>query len=173
MAARPPSADPAPAGKPHAHISHSAAGRVRIRVPGRRYDAPYFARVEQRFRECPGVERVAVNPMTGSILIEHTTDTAAITDFAEQGEFLSLQADLKVVPLGATLRAGVSDLDSRVRRAAGGAMDLWSAMAVFYIALACIQALRGQYMGPASTLLWTGLSAMRLAWDNSGANEGS
>lgn len=158
-------------GRPEAHVSHAAPGRLRIRVPGRRGDGVYFARAEERFGACPEVHRVAVNPLTGSILIEHTTDMAAIGRFAENNDLLVLQAAPAVVPLGVTLRAGVVDLDTRVRRAAGGTLDLWSAVSVVYLALACIQLFRGYSMGPATALLWTGLSAMRMASENSATDD--
>lgn len=159
------------AGNPQAHISHAGSGRLRIRVPGRRNDVAYFARAEARFGECPGVRRVAVNPLTGSILIEHATDMAAIADFAESGELLSLQPDSEWIPLAVSLRAGVDDLDRWVRRTAGGAMDLWSAMSLVYLTLACIQVVRGHSMGPATALLWTSLSAMRVASERAVADD--
>lgn len=168
------SAETSPAdNKPRAYIGHSAPGRMRIKIPGRRGDSSYFARVEERFAQCPGVQRVAVNALTGSILIEHATDQAAVGQFAESNDLLTLQADPKVVPLAATLRAGVAHLDTRVRRAAGGALDLWSAMSIVYLALACIQLFRGHSVGPATALLWTALSAIRLASENAASDEGS
>ena len=148
---------------PEAHISHSAAGRLRIMVPGRRGDTGYFAQAEKRFAECPGVRRVAVNPLTGSILIEHATDTAAIVDFAETGDVLSLKPEREAVSLAASLQETAAEVDRRLRRAAGDALDLWSATSLIFFALACIQVLRGQYMGPATALLWTAIAAMRMA----------
>jgi hypothetical protein len=149
---------------PEAHISHAAAGRVRIKVPARRGDADYFARAAARFGECPGVQRIATNPLTASILIEHTTDTAAILDFAKAGDVVSLQRERgETVSLAATLREAAADADARLRRAAGDALDLWSATSLIFFTLACIQVLRGQYMGPATALLWTAIAAMRLS----------
>jgi Heavy metal associated domain 2 len=148
---------------PEAHISHSAAGRLRIKVPGRRGNTGYFAQAEKRFAECPGVRRVAVNPLTGSILIEHATDTAAILDFAETGDVLSLRPEREAVSLAANLQETAADMDRRLRQAAGDALDLWSATSLIFLALACIQLLRGHYMGPATTLLWTAIAAMRMA----------
>lgn len=148
---------------PEAHISHAAAGRVRIKVPGRRGDSDYFAQAERRFGQCPGVRRVAVNPLTGSILIEHETETAAILDFAETGDMVSLKPQEDVVPLAVMVRESAAEMDRRVREAAGNALDLWSATSLVFLALACVQLARGHYIGPASTLLWTAVAAMRMA----------
>jgi hypothetical protein len=148
---------------PEAHISHAATGRVRIKVPARRGDADYFARVAERFGECPGVQRIVTNPLTASILIEHATDTATILDFAESGDVVSLQREPEAVSLAATVREAAANADVRLRRAAGDALDLWSAASLIFFTLACIQMLRGQYMGPATALLWTAIAAMRLS----------
>ncbi len=149
--------------RPEAHVSHAAAGRVRIKVPGRRGDSGYFAEAERWFGQCPGVRRVVVNPLTGSILIEHESDTAAILDFAETGDVVSLKPQGEAVPLAATLRESAVDLDRRLRRAAGDTLDLWSAASLIFFVLACIQLMRGHYMGPATTLFWTAVAAMRMS----------
>jgi hypothetical protein len=149
--------------KPEAHVSHAAAGRLRIKVPERRGDTGYFARAGECFGECPGVRRVAINPLTGSILIEHATDMAAIADFAESHDVLSLRPERSGVPLAAALRETADELDRRLRRAAGDTLDLWSATSLVFFALACVQMLRGQYLGPATALLWTAIAAMRMA----------
>lgn len=148
---------------PEAHISHAAAGRVRIKVPGRRGDGGYFAEAGKCFAECPGVRRVTVNPLTGSILIEHGTDTAAIADFAESGDVVSLKREREAVSLATNLQETAAEMDRRLRRAAGDALDLWSATSLLFFTLACIQVLRGQYMGPATALLWTAIAAMRMS----------
>lgn len=148
---------------PEAHVSHASAGRVRIKVPGRRGDSDYFAEVARRLGQCPGVRQIAVNPLTGSILIEHESETAAILDFAETGDVVSLKPQEDVVPLAVTVREGAAEMDRRLREAAGNALDLWSATSLVFLALACVQLARGHYVGPASTLLWTAVAAMRMA----------
>ena len=55
----------------HAHIVHRTATRLRIRVPARKLDHPYFRDLKASLVGCPGIRSVEANPLTGSVLIEH------------------------------------------------------------------------------------------------------
>ncbi|TVR82486.1 MAG: hypothetical protein EA405_06845 [Rhodospirillales bacterium] len=149
---------------PQAHVSHQMPGRLRLKVPARRRDCDYFADVLEGLSQWPAARRVAVNPVTASVLVEHRGDLAALSRFAErQGLFAVPAGPEPTVPVAGRIRRELTDVDERLRLIAGGALDLWSATSLVFIVLAVVQLARGNYMGPATTLIWAGVSAMRQA----------
>lgn len=77
-----------PAALPQALVEHELPGRLRLRVPSRRGDRPFFEAVSERIAGLAGVRRVRANPLTGSLLVEHATSAAAIAALArEHGSF--------------------------------------------------------------------------------------
>ncbi len=52
-----------------ARIVHRSAGRLRLRVPQRRHDLPFFLRLYEALRDQPEIDEVNINPATGSVLV--------------------------------------------------------------------------------------------------------
>ena len=78
---------PDAASLPLAEVEHRIPGRMRLRVRARRGDAGFFGRTASLGR-VPGVRTVQANAQTGSILVEHAGDEAAVLAAArEQGLF--------------------------------------------------------------------------------------
>ena len=67
---------------PEARVVHSTIGRLRVRIPDKKRDSSYFSLIKERLADCPGIESVEVNPLTGGALVIHDTDPAAIADYA-------------------------------------------------------------------------------------------
>ena len=74
---------------PHAEITHNSPGRLRLRIRARRGRADYFAGIEEKLVQCPGVERVLTNPVTGSVLLEPAVDLAALVAFTQAQQLFS------------------------------------------------------------------------------------
>ncbi len=149
---------------PPAYVSHALPGRTRIKVPDRRGAAGYFEDVRQALASCPGVEEVTVNAVTGSILVRHAASVAAVADHAAGAGLFALNGlEPGEPPLAQKLRTQMAALDSRLKSAVGGELDLWTTVSILYLAFAVVQLLRGNVLGPVTTLAWTALAAMRLA----------
>lgn len=149
---------------PPAHVSHRLPGRTRLRIPAHRHDAGFFRHIAERLTTCPGVRGVRANPKTASLLIDHDGDLEALADFAVGCRLFALDGmEIGEPPLAKRLRDDAGHLDRAVRRVAGGEVDLWTAVAVTFFALAAWQTRRGNVMGPATSLLWAGLGALRRA----------
>jgi hypothetical protein len=56
---------------PKAHVVHRTSERLRIKIPPRRHQPRYFARVQRCLRGKLGILSVDVNPTTASVLIRH------------------------------------------------------------------------------------------------------
>lgn len=136
---------------PRAYVARECAGQVRFKVPEKKRDTTFFARAGKLLAECPGVESVELNLLTGSFLVLHATDTAALADYAREQELFRLVGR----PFGMSpAEAGAEPIDLRVP------------LTVLFAFLGLIQLARGQVLGPASTLLWT---AMQLSGQRGGS----
>ena len=52
-----------------AHIAHRSSGRVRLRLPRRRHDLPFFLGLYEDLKGQPEIDEVTINPATGSVLV--------------------------------------------------------------------------------------------------------
>ncbi|MBU1190078.1 MAG: hypothetical protein KKE76_00040 [Gammaproteobacteria bacterium] len=147
---------------PAAEVRHALSKRTRLAVVERRGQADYFAAVTQTLQDCGGVTSVAANPVTGSLLIEHAQPWADIATYAEaQGLFRIQAARAEAHTPAAQAALGLAAMDSAVKRVTEGDLNARSVILLSLIALAAVQAARGQILGPASTLLWAALSLVR------------
>jgi hypothetical protein len=147
---------------PDAEIRHALAQRTRIGIAERRGQVEYFATLAETLEGFEGVLRVTSNAVTGSVLIEHGRPLAHIAGFAEaQGLFRLSPPRPDAHTPAAQAAAGLATLDSTLKRFTEGDLNARSAILLTLIALALVQAARGQVLGPASTLLWAALSLVR------------
>lgn len=178
---------------PQAHIEHELPGRLRLRIPSRRGDRPFFEAAARRVAELAGVRSLRANPLTGGMLIEHATTTGAIASFAREHELFDLPAP--VVPpapreaapparpavfsnplsLASAGLAGAGVYQLARGRVLGSASEnLWNAYGAYttlkqpWIAAALVgfgayQAATGPALGSAVSLFLYALNARRLA----------
>jgi hypothetical protein len=137
---------------PVAVVAHSAQGRTRFKIPARRRDAQYFATVEQQLPKAPDVERVQVNPITGSVLVHHHGPGEALYTYAENNQLfrVSTLADRA----SNLLRQRGRLLDQQLRELTGEYLDVRSLTFIMLVSIGLVQALRGQFAGPALTIFW-------------------
>jgi hypothetical protein len=55
--------------RPEAYVAHHIPGRLRIRIPGAKYNSELLEEIKQTTRGLPNVLDVECNPLTGSLLI--------------------------------------------------------------------------------------------------------
>jgi hypothetical protein len=159
---------------PHAEITHNSRGRLRLRIRAQRGHADYFAGIEQKLAQCPGVERVVTNPVTGSVLLEPAIDLAALLAFAQAQQLFQLaQASAFMPPLTQQVAERFGVLNCELRRLSGGGVDLGSLGFIGLVTLAAVQLQRGHVLGPASTLLWSAIGLLRLPPAGDGKSSGS
>lgn len=132
----------------HAYVVHHVRGRMRLRLPRAKGDAAALNEIREFVCSIPGVSKVEVNPVTGSVLVQydHTTQPEFQDELQRRGEseeLLSLvmpevaaaETVAKVVEDDATLLAQHSRaaraivqlfdrFDLRIRRATNNAVGL-------------------------------------------------
>ena len=149
---------------PQAFLCHAVPGRTRIKVPDRRGDLAYFAGLERDLAPAPGVAHVSVRPMTGSVVILHDGEVAALAAHAlDKGLFTLGDGEPQLEPVVERLRGAAVAADRRVRAWSGGGLDMATLMSLVLIVAALVQLRNGRLFGPASHLLWTAFGVLRMA----------
>jgi hypothetical protein len=110
-----------------------------------------------------GVTTVRVNPDIGSILITHDlgANWEPILRFVRKKGLLEISSPRYALSLGEATSAGLRVFDRRLRYTTGGVLDARSALFVTFLALTVQQILRGEILGPATTLLFQALSVLK------------
>ena len=131
-------------------VVHRLPGRTRLRVRGRRGDPAFMERARAALAALPGVDEVRGRADTGSLLLRHRRDfslEAVLRDDPGAVPF-----DLAEGAPGAGPEVRV--LDRLVARLPGERPEPRMVLITVVLALALVQAWRGQLLGSASSLLW-------------------
>lgn len=139
---------------PVAHIAHQMPGRVRFRVPSKRGDAAFLARVSEVLRAQPGIASVTAGARTGSVLVNHEMGTGEVASLAEtNGLFRVADAqDRQPNPVELALRAA-----RRNPRAAA-----LSVTAIGFAATGTYQFARAHVTGTTVDSFWKAYGAYRI-----------
>jgi hypothetical protein len=132
-----------------ARIVHRTAGRLRLRIPERRKDTPFFVSLYEELRQIPEVSEVVINPMTGSLLLLYPEDSSHSVLLAlEQIGLLAKKGkdQEKQVVFGPILRVFSGTTK--------GATPVRTVLLVIVIGLAVHQVRRGKLLAPVLTVLW-------------------
>jgi hypothetical protein len=131
-----------------AHVSHHLPSRLRLKVPRAKGDPPWCQHLRQVLLGLPGLTRVEINPVTGSVLLHY--DAAQHEEFLRQLTAYATHADLfalrppalsEAETLARTIEAeagvlatqsetarrivtGVEQLNIAIKRATGNTLDL-------------------------------------------------
>jgi hypothetical protein len=135
---------------PLANIVHSLPGRTRLRIPKRRGDRALFASIVERLSVEPGVARIEVEPLTGSILAYHGASLTALGAAAEDAGLFRLATESGAAAPQRKNLSRHSEARSRPRLQAEPRLVLASGL----LAIALWQVMRGHFLPPALTLAW-------------------
>jgi hypothetical protein len=146
---------------PEANIAHVSTGRIRVRIPSMRGNGDYFSRVEEFLSPLPGVEKVAVNPLTGSVLVLHSIEVQSADDLKSvaayseiSGLFKLVVSDLSSAPRAQGIAGFFARLDEKLKVASGGAVDIPSLAVLGLLGMTIVQVSQGAVAVPAVTALW-------------------
>lgn len=134
-----------------ARVVHSLPGRARLRVESLKGEGEALARLQAALLETPGVHEVTVNPLTGSVLLEHT---GALDDVLREAELNgALQLSGEPEPYLAQLHRALFESDSKLRQASGGKVDLETLTFFGFLAGGLYQVTHGHALPAGVTLL--------------------
>jgi Heavy metal associated domain 2 len=155
---------------PQARVCHYASGRLRVKIPEKRRDEAFFDKLRERLSGWDSVERVEVNPLTASVLVEFSSLLELLAENAIKNDLFEVDFDAlsgigeEPKPLTDHAAAAFAKADESIRRWSAGAADLRSAVFVFLLGAGLMQALRGNVAAPAATLFWYAGDMLRL-WE--------
>lgn len=141
---------------PKANIVHHAKGRVRLRVPQKRYDEAFFQEISRRLVTCDTVKHVQVNPRSASVLILYDGDVPTLLQQAFQvgvTELLDIQFPSPPVPLTQQLANRLKTVDAAIARRTHGGIDGGAVVVSLLIVAAGVELARGRVFG-AIPMLW-------------------
>jgi hypothetical protein len=150
---------------PLAHVVHRTRGRLRLRIPEHRYDAPYFTALTRRLAGLPGVRAVTANPETAGVLLrlEPDPEMDPVAIIRATGQLQIVDAPPPLSPTLTGVRRTADRLDQALEGLTGGLGDLRTLAFALLIILAVRQTARGQLMAPAASLLWYAFELVRFA----------
>jgi len=154
---------------PRGRIAHLSAGRLRLRIPDRRRDEPYFRTVAERLSGWDTIDDVEVNPLTASILVHFADRDALFAEMERRNDLFTIAAEPTEngdagnrILLTDRITRLWKDGDKALRRVSGGSTDLRSAAFAVLLAAAAYQLMRGQIFPPAGSLLWDAGEMLKL-----------
>jgi hypothetical protein len=119
---------------------------MRLRIPERRKDIPYFLNLYEDVRQIPGVTEVVINPLTGSLLLCFSGEPS-------RPVFSSLQ-QLGLLPPDDQARPPHPVVERFFANSGGGATQIRTVLLVMMVGLAVHQIRRGKILAPALSVLW-------------------
>ena len=149
-----------------AYLVHATRGRLRVRVPERRRDIAWFRDAAARLSDCPGVEAIAANALTGSLLITGAVEQQDVIEFARARTLFEIvKAAPPDSPGGPSERwlSAMGRANRRFTAATGGHGDIGTALAAIFLVISVIQFARGQVAIPAVAALWYALDSLTLS----------
>ncbi|MCX8116443.1 MAG: hypothetical protein N3G78_00745 [Desulfobacterota bacterium] len=161
-------------GLPIAFVRHRSPGRLRLHIPSRKRDAPFFQeRITPPFSQLSGVERIETNPLTGSILLLHHLDIDSLAQFARDKGLFALQLKKEAASFHQAAIRAFSTLEGRTSELTGGAVNLGALASIALIAAGTYQILKGNVSAiPWYTAFWYGLNLFLKSKPEGGASEG-
>lgn len=149
----------------NAVVVHRIPGRVRLRIQDRRGDAAYFSNLSENLARFENVRNIRANPVTGSVAFEFAGDFDDVLRQTEEDDLLAIAAAAMTdeKPFGT---AGMNAFPTAVRPInliSGRDINRMFMLGSMLLAVALIQAFRGQWFPPAISLFWYAGEAFRLA----------
>ncbi len=65
-----------------AYVSHKTRSRIRLKIPSRKKDHTFFASLAEKLSSVEGVSAVEIYPLTGSLLLIHSSDPDRVIETA-------------------------------------------------------------------------------------------
>jgi hypothetical protein len=147
-----------------AYVAHAVPGRTRIKIPAKRGDSLFFAKLESGLLRCPDVASVQTNYRAASILITFSAEgsLASVDHYARQHRLFNLENEpLPLKTVGELISDQVGQVNRLVGTGSRGHLDIQSIFFLLFLGLGLKQLWRGHIMQPAIPLLWRAMEILR------------
>jgi hypothetical protein len=138
---------------PDAYVGHTIPGRLRIKIPSKKSNLSYLTSLKESFSGLQGIERLDVNPATGSVIFIHNLDIGEITDYAHSNGIFSLKKSHHYRPnMHQKVSRSLGYFDRWIQSLTGGEMDMWGMSFVVLVFAGVYEISRGNF----TTIPWYG-----------------
>ena len=152
-------------------LAHALPGRRRYYAAALQGDEALAARLKERLLAADGIDRVEVNPRTGSLLLfYHGTEAARDRLMEEAARFFMplsspssrpARAEDGLALIGQRLKSAMGALNARVKAATRGLLDLPSIFSVVFLLQGVQKMLLLKQLPSGPQLLWWAFSLLR------------
>jgi flagellar basal body P-ring protein FlgI len=149
---------------PTAYISHSTNERLRIKIPEKKCNVPFFNNIQSVFRKCSDIDNLVVNNYTGSILVTaKNIDINRIKLFAKTNQLFDIREkenrhsfSLQLPkPFTNVFTVPIGQVNKMIKQTSNDSLDLAGVFFLSLMSLGIVQALRGNTALPGwHTALW-------------------
>ncbi len=156
---------------PSAYVKHQLPGRVRLKIPQKKGDAGYFARIAKLFAKFPGIIQLQFNTTSGTVLILHDE---AESQFGNISEFAQANGLFRITepppeetfsiphqPIATLTSTSLNRFDKSLIELSQGLIDSRSFFVLTLTGLAAHQITKGNIMTPAISLFWYAIELLR------------
>lgn len=131
-------------------MAHRAPGRLRIKVPSKRGDGPYFAQLEEHFSGQAGVDKIVINPATGSALFLGDTGVRPIAHHGMKCNLFTLKkASRPKTTLFESVAGAFKSGNNQLKKYTDGHIDIPSLVFLSLLGSGMYQVFRGNVSMPA------------------------
>jgi hypothetical protein len=135
-----------------------------MRISAERNNERFFAQAEESLKKCESIVKVETNPLTGSILILHSSGIDEIKEFAEREGLFIIQAANDPAPppppLFEQISTGLKSFDTRVGEMSNGQLNGREMALSGLLIAAAYQLVRGNLFPAGGTLVWYALNLL-------------
>jgi hypothetical protein len=142
-------------------LSHTSKGRLRLKVPSMKRNPAFFDQLQRKLKEIPGLTKVQVNPLSGSILILHTELPDEISAWMKSRNTLPSKGNPLLHPNNIHKKISVTfeEVNGRIRGFTKGELDVPTLSFVALLTVGIYQISRGNFTAPAwYTAFWYALN---------------
>lgn len=144
---------------PVARYSYRSAGRTRVKIPSKKGDTAYFMALREELSKCSCIEKIEVNPLTGSALFIHKGDFKVVLENAEATNIFKIRDVDVATDLYQTVSVTFKDINSRIKGATEGNLDIGALAFLSLLGVGIYQISRGNFAVPAwYTAFWYALN---------------
>ncbi len=141
---------------PVAYIEHELPGRVRLRVPSRRGEVPFFEKIVRELSKHPAIRELIATPLTGSITLHHFEPLQPIiAAAADQKLFKTTRLEPQT-----NVQTNVNESKRALRVSEGP--GLADGIATGLSGLSLFRVAQGNVLGSAAENLWHAFGAQRI-----------
>ncbi len=131
---------------PFAFVSHMTGTRIRLKIPSKKKDSVFFSSLAEKIPAIEGVQSVEMNPVTGSVLLLHSSDPEHIIQtFATAGFFRFESSSSERAHLQGRISEAFNGINVALKDVSENELDLGGAAFLILLALGGYQIIKGNF----------------------------